>query len=474
MLKIFGAQSLILFLACSFAHADETIRIGIGTQDTTINCAAGGAIVRELKLLDKYLPHDGKYQNAKYDIVWHNFSSGPPLNNELLANKLDIGNMADFPAVLGATAFLTANQGVRTYYIATLSGGVTGAGNAIVVPIQSSVQSLADLKGKRISVPMGSTGHAMLLRAIRSQGWDPERDVTIVSQAPEVAGSALRANQIDAHADFVPFGELFPFRQIARKIYDGSSAGAPTTHGVQVRSDFAEKYPELVVAYLRATLEADKLLRDHPEELAEKLQQWTGIEAEVVYAFHGPAGIQTRDFTLKPEYVRALRDAGVTLRQLKKTDQQLDVDQFVQDRFIRQAASEAGLDYDKRLHDYAALPFDHNAVDTGAPVVDPKLAGQVWIKGSVTVDLYNTPENALAAAAKAQAGGKQVRVIYVHDQESGIKLFADKAWYVRKGGKLAAFLLKTQAATWAQKEGGDVIPFTEAQNSAGNKVASDR
>jgi NitT/TauT family transport system substrate-binding protein len=474
MLKIFGAQGLILFLACSFAHADETIRIGIGTQDTTINCAAGGAIVRELKLLDKYLPHDGKYQNAKYDIVWHNFSSGPPLNNELLANKLDIGNMADFPAVLGATAFQTANQDVRTYYIATLSGGVTGAGNAIVVPIQSSVQSLADLKGKRISVPMGSTGHAMLLRAIRSQGWDPERDVTIVSQAPEVAGSALRANQIDAHADFVPFGELFPFRQIARKIYDGTSAGAPTTHGVQVRSDFAEKYPELVVAYLRATLEADKILREHPEELAEKLQQWTGIEAEVVYAFHGPAGIQTRDFTLKPEYVRALRDAGVTLRQLKKTDQQLDVDQFVQDRFIRQAASEAGLDYDKRLHDYAALPFDHNAVDTGAPVVDPKLAGQVWIKGSVTVDLYSTPENALAAAAKAQGGGKQVRVIYVHDQESGIKLFADKAWYVRKEGKLAAFLLKTQAAAWAQKEGGDVIPFTEAQNSAGNKVARDR
>ena len=150
------------------------------------------------------------------------------------------------------------------------------------------------------------------------------------------------------------------------------------------------------------------------------------------------------------------------------------MDQFVQDRFIRRAASEAGLDYDKRLHDYSPSPFDHNAIDTGAPVVDPKLAGQVWIKGSVTVDLYSTPENALAAAAKAQAGDKQVRVIYVHDRESGIKLFADKAWYVRMGGKLAAFLLKTQATAWAQKEGGDVIPFAEAQSSAGNKVASDR
>ena len=53
--------------------------------------------------------------NVKYDVVWHNFTSGPPLNSELLADKLDIGNMADFPAVLGASAFRAANNGVRTY-----------------------------------------------------------------------------------------------------------------------------------------------------------------------------------------------------------------------------------------------------------------------------------------------------------------------------------------------------------------------
>ena len=160
----------------------------------------------------------------------------------------------------------------------------------MVVPIESSIESFDQLRGKRISVPMGSTAHAMLLRAIHDQGWDPDRDVSITSQAPEVAGSALKANQIDAHADFVPFGELFPFRGIARKVYDGSSSGITTTHGVQVRSDFAEKYPEIVVAYLKATLEADRLIRSNPEELSEKLANWTGIEAEVCYAFHGPLG----------------------------------------------------------------------------------------------------------------------------------------------------------------------------------------
>jgi len=45
-----------------FAPAQaETIRVAVGTQDTTINCATGGLLIRELKLLEKFLPHDGKY-----------------------------------------------------------------------------------------------------------------------------------------------------------------------------------------------------------------------------------------------------------------------------------------------------------------------------------------------------------------------------------------------------------------------------
>ena len=144
---------------------------------------------------------------------------------------------------------------------------------------------------------------------------------------PLVAAAAgafkgLSVLQIDAHADFVPFGELFPFRGFARKIYDGSSTGVTTTHGVQVRSDFASKYPEVVVAYLKATLEADRLFREKPEELSEKLAGWTGVDAEVYYAFHGPQGIQTRDYSLKPEYVTAIRKAQSALKVLKKVDKE--------------------------------------------------------------------------------------------------------------------------------------------------------
>jgi sulfonate transport system substrate-binding protein len=458
-------------LTTATGWSEQVIRIGIGTQDTTINCAAGGAVVRELHLLEKYLPHDGKYQGVKYDIVWHNFTSGAPANNEMLANKLDITNMADFPAILGASAFQAANNGVKTYYIATLSGSTRGAGNAVVVPLQSKIQSFSELKGKRISVPFGSTAHAMLLRAIQDQGWDPENDVSIITQAPEVAGSALKSNQIDAHADFVPFGELFPFRGIARKIYDGGSSGLPTTHGVQVRSDFADKYPELVVAYLKATIEGSQLIREHPEELCTELAQWTGVEAEVYYAFHGPQGIQTRDYSLKPEYLEAIRHAEETLRVLKKTDRPLDVDSFVNDRFIRQASQELGLNYDAQLKDYSAVPFNRDALDTHAPVGDPKLAGQVWVQDEPTVRLYSSVQAALSAAGKLQNSGKKIRVIFAQDCLSGIKLFAERAWFVDKDGSLSAFLLKTDADKWAKDQGGSVIDYADAQKAAANGLA---
>jgi NitT/TauT family transport system substrate-binding protein len=299
---------LLIFLYLSTAHgrAKEVIQVGIGTQDTTINCAAGGPVVRELKLLDKYLPHDGKYKDATYEVHWVNLPTGAQLNNELLAGRLDIVSMADFPSILGYDALLSKNDGIKTLYIASLSLGLHGAGNALLVPLSSSVQSITDLKGKTISVPFASTAHAFLLRAVQAQGWNPNKDVRIVTQAPEIGGSALKSGQIEAHADFVPFGELFPFRGFARKILDGESTGVTTTHGIQVRSDFAQKYPEIVVAYLRAALEGNRLIHEDPESIAEQYQKWTGIEAEVFYAFHGPQGIQTRDYTLKPEVIQAL------------------------------------------------------------------------------------------------------------------------------------------------------------------------
>jgi NitT/TauT family transport system substrate-binding protein len=453
-------------VAASAGAQAESIRIAIGTQDTTINCATGGLIVRELHLLEKYLPHDGKYKDAQYDIQWKNFTSGAPITNEMVAGKLDFGAMADFPGSLNGVAHLKA--GKKSLFITALSGSIKGSGNGVVVPAASPVQSLADLKDKTISVPFASTAHGMLLRAIKARGWDPDKDVKIIAQAPEVAGSALQSNQVDAHADFVPFAELFPSRGFARKIYDGSQADFPTFHGVLVDADYAQKYPEIVVAYLRAVIEADRLIAAEPEKYSELIAKHTGIEAPVNYLFHGPLGLQTRDLTWKPEFRQDVATSIETLKLLKRTDQGIDLNTFIVDEYVRKAFAAAGLDYDAQLKNYAPLALNAKDAATGQPITDVKRLAQVWAADEPLVRHYATAEAALKVAAELDKAGKPVRAVFAQDRTSGIKLLAHLAWFVRSPqGEVSAFLLKGDAEAWAKANGGEVQDFEAAKTSAG-------
>ncbi|MDR2365735.1 MAG: ABC transporter substrate-binding protein [Zoogloeaceae bacterium] len=455
---------LALLFSFHLASAD-VVRVAIGTQDPTINCATGGLIIRELKLLEKYLPKDGKYKDVQWDIQWKSFTSGPPLTNEQVAGKLDIGSMAEFPGLLNIVAHRSA--GKKSVFINVISGSVQGSGNGIVVPTDSPVQTFGELKGKRISVPFGSTAHGVLLRAVAKQGWDNERDVTLVSQAPDVGGSALKSNRIDAHANFVPFPDLFQYRGFARKIFDGSQDGNATFHGTLVDDDYAKKYPEVVLAYLRAVIEADRLAREDPEGISELIQKVTGIEAEVNYLFHGPLGLQTRDATWKPEFRAAANTALKTLRLLKKTDLEFDANEYIDDSYIRAAYRQAGLDYEARLKDYAKSPLKAKDASTGQDISDFRQLAQLWVAGEPKVRHYASPNNALAAAAAVEAAGGRTRVIYAHDRATGIKLFAHQAWFARDAkGVLSAFLLKTDAEAHARAKGGKVLDYAAARKAA--------
>src|SRR5690606_28378238 len=136
------------------------------------------------------LPKDGKYKDVKFDIEWKNFTSGAPLTNEMVAGKLDFGAMADFPGSFNGVAHEAA--GKRSIFISVLSGSTKGSGNGIVVPAASPVQSLADLKGKTISVPFASTAHGMLVRAVKAQGWNLEKDVRILKKERKSVASPLK------------------------------------------------------------------------------------------------------------------------------------------------------------------------------------------------------------------------------------------------------------------------------------------
>jgi NitT/TauT family transport system substrate-binding protein len=451
----------------SSGGSGQVIRIAIGTQDQVINTAVGGATVRELELLEKHLPRDGEYEGVRYDIQWSSYTSGPPITNAMLANQLDIGLMGDFPAVINLIKFAQEAQDSDSIFIGTLAYSPNGAGNAVMVPKDSDVTSLADLKGQTVSVPFGSAAHGMLLKALENAGLDPETDVNLISQAPEVGGSSLRTGQIDAHANFVPFGELFPFRGFAKKIFDGAQTGVPTLHGITVRSSFAEEHPEIVVAYLKAVLEANQMFQEDPEGIAAQIQEWSGIEKEVVYMFLGPSGLQALNPTIGDIQMSSLKNSVATLTSLGRIEKPVDPNEVVNwtdESFLRQAMAELGLDYDDVVATAESYEITGEDALTGEAIEDPKRAAQIWVQGEEKVASFASIANMVKALTELQAEGQAANAMFVHDHNNGWKLFAENSYFVRNGDEVAAFLLEPEAQAYAAQTGGTLTAFRELQS----------
>jgi NitT/TauT family transport system substrate-binding protein len=457
------AAVAVAVAACGFANAAEAqsvVKIGIGTQDTTTNTVTAGTIIRQLKLWEKYLPKDGKYANIKFEMEWNNFTSGPPVTNGMMANKLQFGMMGDYPLVVNGFTFQT-NPESKSRLIAVAAYNQYGSGNGLVVHKDSPYFQLSDLKGKLVSVPFGSAAHGMMLKAMQDRGW-PADYFQLVSQTPEVGSTNLQEKKIDAHADFVPFAELLPFRGFARKIFDGVETNLPTWHGVVVRTDFAEKYPEVVVAYIKALVAANEWFRADPKLASEKIQEWTGINKEVVYIFLGPGGNMTTNPTIKPILIDAAAQDVKVLQNLGRM-KEFDVTKWVDDSYIRKAFAELKLDYEAELKSMANYEVKGEDKFCNKPITEPHKAGEVWVDGE-GIAPFSSAACTLGAYSALKAKGKKINMAYVFDTARGIKLFADQAYYALGSDRsaIAPFLLKKDAEEYATKNGGKVLSFEDA------------
>jgi NitT/TauT family transport system substrate-binding protein len=440
----------------------EVVTVGIGTQNTTTNTVTGGIVIEKLGLLDKYIPKTGKYKDIQFNLDWQNFTSGPPVTNGMIANKLQIGMMGDYPLLVNGATF-QASPETKSELIAIIAYNANGAGNGLVVHKDSPYYQLSDLKGKKVSVPFGSAAHGMVLKAMEDNGWKDDF-WELSSQRPEVGTTNLQERKIDGHADFVPFAELLPYRGFARKIFDGVETKLPTFHGVVVRKDFADKYPEFVVAYLKALMDANDWVRKDPKLAAEKIEEWTKIEKEVAYMFLGPSGVHTLDPTIKPKWIEAIKyDTGV-LQRLGRV-KEFNADAWVNETYIKQAFKEKGLDYGKQKASYAGYEIGGTDPLCKKPIKAPREGGEVWIEGGA-LTAYSSTLCTLGGIKQALSQGKQVGVAFVFDKTFGIKLFADKAFYALnvknpKQPEIVPFLLKKDAEAWAAKSGGRLANYTE-------------
>jgi NitT/TauT family transport system substrate-binding protein len=440
------------FVLSSFAWSApvraETIDIAVGHQSMCTDTYTAGIIVKELGLLEKHLPHDGKYAGVTYKVTWNDYSSGGPITNEMLANKLNFGVMGDYPLIVNGAKF-QATESLRSIYVAGTGYNLAGSGNGIVVPVSSQLYSIKDLKGHSVSTPVGSAAWGMLVKALGDSGMSLS-SIDLKNQPPAVGASNIQTSKIDAHADFCPWSEIMEQRGTGRKIYDGSQTGVPYLHGLVVRKDFAEKYPEIVVAFIEAIYDAGKWVEADPMKATEAMEKWTGVEKEVLYLYFSRGGLLTLDPTIKPKWIETLKfDQEV----LAKADLSppLDFNAWIDDSYIKKA--------------YTAMKVDYQAAL--GQMVDPKVANrnlpnEIW-HARDGIKTYATVSEFLKAAAGFTAEGVKLNATYVYDKATGLKLFGKTAFYVQAGdGNYAAFLLKGQADEFAAKEKGKVLSFEQA------------
>lgn len=420
--------------ACSTSAASgKDVQVTIGYQSKTINTVNAGTLLRSLQFLEKRLQAVGRKNGKTYTVIWKDYDTGAPITAQMLAGKIDIGSMGDYPMLINGSK-TAAFPDARTELIATTGYNAKGALNSVVVPKSSTARTLADLRGKKISTSFGSAGHGMVVRALKNAGLSVA-DVTLENQGPSVGSSSLQAGSVDALSQFVAWPGLLVFKDQARLLFDGAGVNVPTLHGVVARKAYTDEHPEVIQAFLQSLIDTTTYLHDKPLDSAEKVAAATGLPAEVVYLYNGPNGIANFDPTIKPLERDVLRQDLPFLTSIGVLKQQVDVTRFVNDSYLRKAY---GAGYDTAVASTVnAAKISGTDEACHRPVTDPATAGEVWLRGESTTHVASSPTCLLRAVRSALSGGKKLRAAYVPDATTGTRWFADKSTWVSDPGAAA-------------------------------------
>ena len=240
----------------------------------------------------------GTFASAPYKVTFARFTYGPPLIAAAASGQIDIGSVGDVPPITGAAkeyGFSVVGVG---HYLDT-----TTADEDIIVPKGSPITSVAQLRGKKIAVPQGSSAHGELLLTLENAGLTPS-DVHIVFLSPAEVVTAFESGKVDAADIWNPPVEIAVQQQGARILSPGLPPNdilseyyvAPDRDltGAK-RAAFTDLFERLAGEFAWAN--------KHPDEFAQALAQEDGISlteakgvvpaSEVYVASVTPADVQS-------------------------------------------------------------------------------------------------------------------------------------------------------------------------------------
>jgi len=205
-------------------------------------------------------------------VKWTEFPAGPQLLEGLNVGSVDFGTVGEAPPIFAQAA------GANLVYVG--NEPPSPSSEAIVVPKDSKLRSLAELKGKKIALNKGSNVHYLLVKALEKAGV-AYKDVQVVYLPPADARAAFERGSVDAWVIWDPFLAAAEKQIGARVLADGKGLVANYQFYLAARP-YAEKNQEVVRIVLEEIAKVDEWGAANPKDVASILAQQTGLEPEVV------------------------------------------------------------------------------------------------------------------------------------------------------------------------------------------------
>ena len=207
------------------------------------------------------------------EVRWVEFPAGPQLLEGLNVGSVDVGHVGEAPPIFAQAA------GANFVYIG--NDPAAPEAEAIVVPKDSALKTIADLKGKKVALNKGSNVHYLLVRALEKAGLK-YTDIQPVFLAPADARAAFEKGAVDAWAIWDPFLSAAEKQLGVRQLADGRGGVANNYLYYLGERRFVERRPDVVKALFDDAVEQGRWVKANLKQAAAIVAPIQGLDAEVV------------------------------------------------------------------------------------------------------------------------------------------------------------------------------------------------
>lgn len=256
-----------------------------------------------------------EFSKDKIAVDFPEITSGPKQTEAMAAGSVD------FAHCLGGTSAILAAANGADIKIIGIYGRSPKAFNLLAK--NPAIQSVKDLKGKKIAGPKGTVLHQLLVAALEKNGMKAD-DVEFISMDIPGAVAALMNGSADAALAAGP--DVQRAETAGGRIIANGEGLVEATVVTAVRGEFLRKYPELVKRFVKTHHAALDFIRKNEEEALKQTAEETGLTPETVKkmypAYNFDATIKSSDM----DELKRTQDFLVKSGMMTKT---IDIEQLV-------------------------------------------------------------------------------------------------------------------------------------------------